>query len=676
MVHISWTDNSTTETLWNIQYKIGSGSFATLGTVSSTSTATTGNASVSWSGAVANTTYTFKVSASDASNTSAFSSSSSSITTTVFTLAASAVPGQTAVNLSWPNVAFETGYQIIYQAVGDSSYSVVTLVAADVTTYQVNSTFLESSKSYNFIVEPYINSSIIGDSNVATATVDGITSKTGTSGLAGSAFSHTFTQISGSTVSSRALTGVPSGLTFNTSTGVLSGVYPAVGNYALSYTVTFTNGGSLTQAFSIRVRPPAGPPVVGTVIPAWTAAAGTTRDTALAGTFTDLEADSAVRVSTTLGTMDFILFNAATPATVTNFMNYVSAGKYTDVSFHRSISGFVIQGGGFKGSGTASNFTSVITNPTVNNEPGIANERGTISMAKSGGNPNSATSQFFVSLGDNRANLDYQNGGFTVFGRVAGNGMTVADAISYLPSNTYNLMLDGGTSATAFGNFPMNAASAPVSMDQTKLVKMNSVTSIPTLAYSVTGNTNPAVATASIVSGQLHLVGLAGGQTTITVTATDLDNLTTTQTVAVNLTDTYSTWAARTTFPGSQNGNTQNPDNDAWNNLLEYAFLGNPALSDATGQVVSQGTTGTNSAKTLTLSFPVRKNTTDLTYAVEANNALSGTWTEIWKSTDGFAHARVLTAVDQSDRTVVTIKDTVTLANQARRFLRVRVMQP
>ena len=81
----------------------------------------------------------------------------------------------------------------------------------------------------------------------------------------------------------------------------------------------------------------------------------------------------------------------------------------------------------------------------------------------------------------------------------------------------------------------MNAASAPISMDQTKLMKVNSVTTIPTLSHSITGNTNPSAASASIVSGQLRLVSLAGGHTTFTVTATDLDGLTATQTVPVTV---------------------------------------------------------------------------------------------------------------------------------------------
>jgi hypothetical protein len=64
-----------------------------------------------------------------------------------------------------------------------------------------------------------------------------------------------------------------------------------------------------------------------------------------------------------------------------------------------------------------------------------------------------------------------------------------------------------------------------------------------------------------------------------------------------------------------------------------------------------------------------------LTYVVQAQDQLSGTWTDIWSSAQGFAHAQVASALDQSDRTVVSIKDTVAIGSRSSRYLRVKVTQ-
>lgn len=133
---------------------------------------------------------------------------------------------------------------------------------------------------------------------------------------------------------------------------------------------------------------------------------------------------------TDLGDFEVELFDQQTPATVANFLNYVNDGDYANTFIHRSMPGFVIQGGGFT---FIDNITdSVPKDSPVPNEPGISNTRGTIAMAKFPGDPDSATSEWFINLGDNSDNLDDQNGGFTVFGQVVGDGMQVVDAIAAL----------------------------------------------------------------------------------------------------------------------------------------------------------------------------------------------------------------------------------------------------
>ncbi len=150
------------------------------------------------------------------------------------------------------------------------------------------------------------------------------------------------------------------------------------------------------------------------------------------------------------------------PLTTSNFLQYVNNtavnhGNYNGSIMHRLARDFVIQGGGYW-----PNFlqepapvyvsldpTAVVdldgntatANPTVVNEHSIApirsNLRGTISMARIGGQPDSASNQWFVNLADN-TNLDSVDGGFTVFGQVAGDGMTLFDAFNTLSITNLN----------------------------------------------------------------------------------------------------------------------------------------------------------------------------------------------------------------------------------------------
>lgn len=139
-----------------------------------------------------------------------------------------------------------------------------------------------------------------------------------------------------------------------------------------------------------------------------------------------VHAESVVFV-TPLGNFEVELFSDQAPNTVANFLNYVDDEDYKDSFVHRSVPGFVIQGGGFVfRDGTVD---LVPTDPPVQNEPGISNERGTVAMAKVPGDPDSATSQWFINLVDNPT-LDTDNGGFTVFGKVVGDGMDVVDLIA------------------------------------------------------------------------------------------------------------------------------------------------------------------------------------------------------------------------------------------------------
>ncbi len=150
-----------------------------------------------------------------------------------------------------------------------------------------------------------------------------------------------------------------------------------------------------------------------------------------AGVSAQTATPSTVVFRTNLGDITVTLLTSDAPRTVENFLTYVRANDYNNTIFHRSVRGFVLQGGGFK---TTNNFEAVTQRDAIRNEFKVSNTRGTLAMAKLGTGPDTATNQWFFNLGDNSGNLDNQNGGFTVFGRVANDAsLAVLDRISAVP---------------------------------------------------------------------------------------------------------------------------------------------------------------------------------------------------------------------------------------------------
>ncbi|MDO1530145.1 peptidylprolyl isomerase [Fulvimonas sp. R45] len=145
-------------------------------------------------------------------------------------------------------------------------------------------------------------------------------------------------------------------------------------------------------------------------------------------------ADPQVVLHTSQGDITLELFPDKAPKSVANFLRYVREGFYAGTVFHRSIPGYLVQGGLY-----TRDLQPKRTHPPVPSEAdnGLSNLRGTVAVAR-GADPNSGTSQFFVNLVDNRR-LDYagnQSGltwGFAVFGKVVA-GMGVIDKIAALPT--------------------------------------------------------------------------------------------------------------------------------------------------------------------------------------------------------------------------------------------------
>jgi peptidyl-prolyl cis-trans isomerase A (cyclophilin A) len=146
----------------------------------------------------------------------------------------------------------------------------------------------------------------------------------------------------------------------------------------------------------------------------------------LAAPATAPSATPQVEIKTTMGDIVVELDREKAPKSVDNFLAYVKSGFYKGTIFHRVIDGFMIQTGGFDEKLKQKKTNKPIP---IESQNGLLNDKYTLAMARTG-DPNSATSQFFINVENNEAlNYPGRDGfGYTVFGKVI-KGEDVVDKI-------------------------------------------------------------------------------------------------------------------------------------------------------------------------------------------------------------------------------------------------------
>lgn len=334
---------------------------------------------------------------------------------------------------------------------------------------------------------------------------------------------------------------------------------------------------TLSLAVSFGAPPPNIPPVANQV-PDYTGYIGVTRSVDLLSAFSDPDATNAVRMVTNgFGNIDIVLFGNDAPITVANFLRYVNEGRYFfpdktlnriapavidrsvfDSTYNRPV---IIQGGGYfglvspldKATWQTVGLDNVgYTLPPIKNEyNGVyLNNVTTIAMAEvaprynpdgsvvAGTGADSATSQWFINLGDNGGPpyyFDTVNGhgqpGYCVFGRVLQSTMTNVYAIAGVPRFFFNNQFD----ALPLRNYSQADYNAFAGGDSTKapkvdsnLVTMSSISEIPPMTFTASVD-NSAIADVIVSGTYLHITPKAAGTAKITVTATDLDGAPVTQ---------------------------------------------------------------------------------------------------------------------------------------------------
>ncbi len=142
-----------------------------------------------------------------------------------------------------------------------------------------------------------------------------------------------------------------------------------------------------------------------------------------------------VKLETSKGIIIVELDRVSAPLTVDNFLTYVVKGEYNNTIFHRVVSDFIVQGGGYDPDFVLKKVDKDIANESGN---GLKNEIGTIAMAKER-RPHTANRQFFFNMADNKSLDPGRHWGYAVFGAIV-EGQEVVDAMNLAKTEYSEIM--------------------------------------------------------------------------------------------------------------------------------------------------------------------------------------------------------------------------------------------
>ena len=322
---------------------------------------------------------------------------------------------------------------------------------------------------------------------------------------------------------------LPEGFVFDASIGTFSGSPIAPGIYRPM--ISATDGTTVATTFiTLRVKPATAGPEELSPLPSFLflspPIAPIRHD--LAPHFHDPDTSTAIRFQTNLGTIDSLLYPEACPAHVENLLNYINRGDYDGAIFHRSAitatSGVNVVQAGLMKLDAEENFTRIVTDPSVVDEPALSNLTGTLAMAKTGA-PDSGSSQVYFNTIDN-LNLDgpQSNGGYTVFGRVTTESLSVIADISALPRGTYTASID--SLPQTLSDWPTTVVPEDSIPAPAELVQITEATQLEDLlSYRLGPDGDSSLVSSSLTDTELTLAPVPGatGTTSITIEVEDLD---------------------------------------------------------------------------------------------------------------------------------------------------------